>query len=125
YALPVIRGAAGTLIGRAASLAATQRTPSGRTDNLLYAYGDTAGAVKLATGAVDLAAAVVERLELDVDALAMPLNDGFAMAADLAEAIMLETGLDHRACYRVVGRAVAVALEAGGGPRALDPPALD
>jgi argininosuccinate lyase len=125
YALPVIRGAAGTLVGRAAGLAATQRTPSGRTDNLLYAYGDTADAVKLATDAVALAAAVVERLELDVEALARPLRDGFAMAADLTEALMLETGLDHRACYRVVGRAVAAALDRGEGPAGLDPDALD
>ncbi len=125
YALPVIRGAAGTLIGRAAGLAATQRTPSGRTDNLLYAYGDTAGAVKLATDAVALAASVVEGLELDEEALARPLRDGFALAADLAEALMLETGRDHRACYRVVARAVAQALERGEGPTALDPRAID
>jgi argininosuccinate lyase len=125
YALPVIRGAAGTLIGRAAGLAATQRTPSGRTDNLLYAYGDTAGAVALATDAVALAAAVVERLELDVEALARPLREGFAMAADLADVLMLETGLDHRSCYRVVGRAVALAIERGEGSSALDQEALD
>jgi argininosuccinate lyase len=124
YALPVIRGAAGTLIGRAAGLAATQRTPSGRTDNLLYAYSDCAESVTLAAGAVDLAAAVVERFELDVAALARPLQEGFAAAADLAEAVMLETGLDHRACYRVVGRAVAVAIERGEGPAALDAQAL-
>lgn len=125
YALPVIRGAAGTLVGRVASLAATQRTPSGRTDNLLYAYGDTAGAVRLASGAVALAAAVVDGLEVDAEALAAPLRDGFAMAADLADALVLETGLDHRACHRVVGRAVATALERGAGPEALDPAALD
>jgi argininosuccinate lyase len=125
YALPVIRGAAGTLIGRAAGLAATQRTPSGRTDNLLYAYGESADAVSLATGAVDLAAAVVERLALDADALAAPLRDGFAMAADLAEAVMLHTGVDHRGCYRVVARAIAEAIDRGDGPRALDPSALD
>lgn len=125
YALPVIRGAAGTLIGRAAGLAATQRTPSGRTDNLLYAYGDSAEAVRLAAGAVGLAAAVVEQLAFDVVALARPLHEGFAMAADLAEAVMLQTGLDHRACYRVVGRAVVLAMQRGGGPSALDAQALD
>jgi argininosuccinate lyase len=37
YALAVLRGGAGTLIGRATGVLATQRTPSGRTDNLLYA----------------------------------------------------------------------------------------
>jgi argininosuccinate lyase len=125
YALPIIRGAAGTLIGRAAGLAATQRTPSGRTDNLLYAYRDCAESVTLAAGAVSLAAAVVEHLELDVPALARPLYEGFAGAADLADAVMLATGLDHRTCYRVVGRAVAVAIERGAGPAALDARALD
>jgi argininosuccinate lyase len=49
YALPVIRGAAGTLIGRASGVLTTQRTPSGRTDNLLYAYGEVARAIELAT----------------------------------------------------------------------------
>ena len=42
YALVVLRGGAGTLIGRATGVLATQRTPSGRTDNLLYAYGEVA-----------------------------------------------------------------------------------
>ena len=51
YALVVIRGAAGTLLGRATGVLATQRTPSGRTDNLLYAYGEVAGAIELATRA--------------------------------------------------------------------------
>src|SRR6185295_14945556 len=40
YALAVLRGGAGTLIGRATGVLATQKTPSGRTDNLLYAYGE-------------------------------------------------------------------------------------
>ena len=62
YALPVIRGAAGTLLGRATGVLATQRTPSGRTDNLLYAYGEVCGAIELATRTVDLAAAVTESL---------------------------------------------------------------
>jgi argininosuccinate lyase len=81
--------------------------------------------VTLAAGAVSLAAAVVERLELDVAALARPLYEGFAGAADLADAVMLATGLDHRACYRLVGRAVAVSIERGAGPASLDAQALD
>ena len=65
YALVVIRGAAGTLLGRATGVLATQRTPSGRTDNLLYAYGELGGAVELATRLVDLAAATAESLRID------------------------------------------------------------
>ena len=68
YALVVLRGGAGTLIGRATGVLATQRTPSGRTDNLLYAYGEVAGAVDLAARLLRLAAAVAESLTVDADA---------------------------------------------------------
>ncbi len=117
YALVVLRGGAGTLIGRAAGVLATQRTPSGRTDNLLYAYGEVAGSVELAARLLRLAAAVAESLTIDPARAERTLRDGFAMAADVAEAISLATGLDYRSAYRVVGRAVA----AGG----LDAAALD
>ena len=50
YALPVLRGGAGTLIGRLTGLLATGLTPSARTDNWLYAYGEVAGALDLAGG---------------------------------------------------------------------------
>ena len=68
YALVVLRGGAGTLIGRATGVLATQRTPSGRTDNLLYAYGEVAGAVDLAARLLRLAAAVAESLTFDARA---------------------------------------------------------
>ena len=48
YALPVLRGGAGTLVGRLTGLLATGLTPSARTDNWLYAYGEVAGALDLA-----------------------------------------------------------------------------
>jgi argininosuccinate lyase len=52
-------------------------------------------------------------------------RDGFAQATDLAEVISLQTGLDYRSSYRVVGRAVARALEQGKGAESLDPEAID
>jgi argininosuccinate lyase len=125
YALPVIRGGAGTLIGRVAGLMATQRTPSARTDNLLYAYGEVSGAVELATGVIDLAAAVTESLEPDTGAMAHAAGEGFALTTDLAEALCQATGLDYRSSYLVVGRAIAAAIQQGGGPEAIDAPAID
>jgi argininosuccinate lyase len=117
YALVVLRGGAGTLLGRATGVLATQRTPSGRTDNLLYAYGEVAGAVDLAARLLRLAAAVAEGLTFDAERAERSLRGSSAMAADVAEAISLATGLDYRSAYRVVGRAVAA------GP--LDPAGLD
>ena len=107
YALVVIRGAAGTLLGRAAGLLATQRTPSAQTDNLLYAYGELSGAVVVATRTIALAAATVESVVVDRDAAARAVRKSHALAADVADTISLTTGLDYRSAYNVAGRAVA------------------
>jgi argininosuccinate lyase len=112
YALPVIRGAAGTLLGRATGILATQRTPSGRTDNFLYAYGEVAAAAELATRAVDLAAAVAESLAFTPRALPPGL-----FAADAAEALTLELGIDYRTAYKRVAKALA---DGEGLPAAFD-----
>jgi argininosuccinate lyase len=125
YGLAVLRGGAGTLIGRATGVMATQRTPSGRTDNLLYAYGEVSEAVELAARLLRLAAATAESVTVDAEQAARRVRDGFALATDVAEAISLTTGLDYRAAYRVVGRAVGCARSAGSGPRALDVAAID
>jgi len=107
YALAVLRGGAGTLIGRATGVLATQRTPSGRTDNLLYAYGEVSGAVDLAARLLRLAAACAESVTVDAERAAQRVRDGFALATDVAEAISLSTGRDYRSAYDEVGRAVA------------------
>jgi argininosuccinate lyase len=117
YALVVIRGAAGTLLGRATGLLATQRTPSGRTDNLLYAYGELGGALALATRTLALAAATAESVVIDRAVAERSVKESFALAADVADTLSLEAGLDYRTAYNVVGRAVA------GG--ALTPEALE
>ena len=113
YSLSVIRGGAGTLIGRATGLMATQRTPSARTDNWLYAYGEVIGAVEMATRLVGLGEEVVDAMEVDVTALEGSAGAHFSLATDLAERMVLRHDLDYRSAYRVVGRAVAVAEAEG------------
>ena len=113
YALAVLRGGAGTLIGRATGVMATQRTPSGRTDNLLYAYGEVCQAVELAARLLRLAAATAESVTADAKRAARRVRDGFALATDVAETITLTTGIDYRSAYRVVGLAVARAWDTG------------
>jgi len=109
YALVVLRGGAGTLIGRATGVLATQRTPSGRTDNLLYAYGEVCGAVELGARLLRLAAATAESVTVDAPRAAVAVRDSHALATDLAEVVSRTAGLDYRTAYRVVGRAVATA----------------
>ncbi len=115
YALPVLRGGAGTLAGRLTGLLATGLTPSARTDNWLYAYGEVAGAVELAGLLVRLGSAVVTGLTVHADVLAAEAVSHFTTAADLAEELAQEFRLDYRTAYRVVGRAVAATLAAGHG----------
>jgi argininosuccinate lyase len=113
YALPVLRGGAGTLIGRLTGLLATGLTPSARTDNWLYAYGEVAGALDLAGRLVRLGSAVVAGLSPDIGVLAEQAARHFTGAADLAEELSLRFRLDYRTAYRVVGRAVATAASRG------------
>jgi argininosuccinate lyase len=114
YALPVLRGGAGTLIGRLTGVLATGLTPSARTDNWLYAYGEVAGALDLAGRLVRLGRAVAAGLSVDVGVLAEQAARHFTAAADLAEELSLRFRLDYRTAYRVVGRAVASTLSRGG-----------
>ena len=113
YALAVIRGGCGTLIGRSTGLMSTQRTPSARTDNWLYAYGEVIGAIELADRLLRLAADVVSTMEVDTGRLSDSAGDNFTTATDLAELLVVRHGLDYRSAYRIVGRAVANASDRG------------
>ena len=113
YSLSVIRGGAGTLIGRATGLMATQRTPSARTDNWLYAYGEVMGAVEMAIRLVGLGEEVVGTMEVDTEALKGSAGAHFSMATDLAEQMVRKGGMDYRSAYRIVSRAVAQADSEG------------
>ena len=138
YALAVLRGGVGTLSGRLAGAVATARTPSARTDNWLYAYGEVAGTLQLAGRLVRLGAAVVRGLTVNVERLAGLAAGDFIGAADLAEDLSQAQQLDYRTTYRIVGRAVAAAgdgqltveglssaaAEVTGEPLAVDPELL-
>lgn len=113
YALVVVRGGAGTLLGRLTGLLATGATPSARTDNWLYAYGEVTAALELADRLVSLGAAVVAGMRPEVDVLREQATAHFTTSSDLAEQIAGAFGVDYRTAYRVVGRAVAAAIERG------------
>jgi argininosuccinate lyase len=96
------------------------RTPSARTDNWLYAYGEVAGALELARRLVALGAGVVRTLTIDREALANAAGQGFTGAADLAEQLVLGGGVDYRTAYRIVARAVIIAGEGDNASLTLD-----
>jgi argininosuccinate lyase len=113
YALAVLRGGAGTLLGRLTGLLATGLTPSARTDNWLYAYGEVAGALDMAGRLARLGTAVAAGLYADTGRMQEDAARHFTTAADMAEELAVQCGMDYRTAYRVVGRAVAQALASG------------
>lgn len=113
YALSIIRGAAGTLIGRLTGLLAVAKTPSARSDNLIFAYGEVPRALELALRTTRLTTGVVRTLTVNAARMSEVLGLGFSQATDLAEYIMAECGIDYRTAYRVVGHAVREASAAG------------
>ncbi|MBI4771516.1 MAG: argininosuccinate lyase [Chloroflexi bacterium] len=113
YALAYIRGAAGESLGTLAAMAAVGKTPSGQVDNRIFAYGDLPRALEQAAGAARLMAGVLRGLTVNADRAGERAAADFSSATDLAETLMLESGLDYRAAHRLVGQIVREAVETG------------
>lgn len=118
YALSIIRGGSGVLVGRLAGFLAVVKSPSARSDNLIFAYGEIPRALEYATKISNLTRGVVATLTVNEKRLWRALEDGFSQATDLAEHIMLECGIDYRTAYRIVGDAVRT--ESANGHRGID-----
>ena len=118
YALTMVRGEAGILIGRLTGMLAVAKSPSARSDNLIFAYGEVPRALDLATRATRLMTGVVGGLSVDADRMYNALEGGFSQAADLAEHLMITSGLDYRSAYELVGACVRRA--AADGLRGID-----
>lgn len=103
FALAYIRSAANQAIGLQAALAASGRTPTGQMDNRLLAYGELPRALGLAAGAAELMRVTLSGLTLSHANAARTLERSFVLATDLAETLVRQAGLEHRAAHRVVG----------------------
>lgn len=113
YALSIIRGASGTLIGRLSGFLAVSKSPSARSDNLIYAHGEIPRALDLALRTTRLTAGVIRTLTVNEGTMWAALESGFSQATDLAEYIMQTCGVDYRTAYQVVGIAVRQASREG------------
>src|SRR5205807_4643931 len=109
----IIRGAAGAAIGRLTALLAEVKTPSARSDNMIFAYGEVARGIDLAVRTTRLTAAVTRELQVNAGPMWAALEGSFAQATDLAEYVMETCGLDYRTAYHVVGDAVREASRRG------------
>jgi argininosuccinate lyase len=111
YSLAIVRGAAGILMGRLAGFLAVIKTPSARSDNLIYAQGEVPRALELALRVTRLMSEVVATVEVHAERMLEELARGFSQATDLAEWVMMECHVDYRTAYQVVGRTVRTASQ--------------
>ncbi|MDQ1413144.1 MAG: argininosuccinate lyase [Acidimicrobiaceae bacterium] len=106
YSLSIVRGASGILIGRLSGFLAVVKSPSARSDNLIFAYGEVPRALDLALRVTRLMTGVVSTLRVNKERMAAELTKGFSQATDLAEFVVERCGLDYRTAYVVVGETV-------------------
>lgn len=113
YSLAIVRGAGGILVGRLSGFLAVLKTPSARSDNLIFAYGEVPRALELAARTTRLMTGVVSTLEVRAERMWESLLAGFSQATDLAEFVMQTCEVDYRTAYLVVGGAVRKAARMG------------
>jgi argininosuccinate lyase len=113
YALSIVRGASGVLIGRLAGFLAVTKSPSARSDNFIFAYGEVPRALDLALRVTALMTGVVRTLQVNPERMREELMKGYAQSTDLAEHITQIRNVDYRTAYFVVGDVVREASRAG------------
>ncbi|MBW0089451.1 argininosuccinate lyase [Pseudonocardia sp. KRD-184] len=113
YALAIVRGASGVMIGRLTGFLAVTKSPSARSDNLIFAYGEVPRALELGLRITRLMGGVVRTLRVNPDRMREELDRGYTQATDLAEHLVGLVGVDYRTAYVVVGNTVRAAAQAG------------
>lgn len=113
YSLSIVRGASGVLIGRLTGFLAVAKSPSARSDNLIFAYGEVPRALDLAVRIARLATGVVRTMRVNAARMHEELRRGYTQATDLAEYLVQTCGVDYRTAYVVVGNTVRAASRAG------------
>ena len=116
YALAAIRTQAAQAAGDVAGALTVLHTGSARTDHFHLLNGTVPRALEEATAHAFLAQRVVEDLTIDTARMGRVAREGFTVAADVADVLALDAGLDHRTAHKVVGLAVRRIVEAGGTP---------
>ena len=124
YALAVIRTQAAIVAGDLAAILVALHTGSARTDHFHLLNGSVPRLLEEAVAVERLAVAVVAGLEIHPERWARAAREGFTAAADVADVLAAESGLDYRTAHHVVGRAVRELVEEGLPPAALTPERL-
>jgi argininosuccinate lyase len=125
YSLSIVRGASGVLIGRMSGFLAVTKSPSARSDNFIFAYGEIPRALDLSLRVTDLMTGVVRTLVVHPDRMRAELDRGYAQSTDLAEYLTVSRQVDYRTAYMVVGDVVRDASQAGIPGRSITAAMID
>ncbi len=106
YSLSIVRGGSGVLIGRLTGFLAVTKSPSARSDNLIFAYGEVPRALDLSIKITRLMTGVIDTVRINTGRLKEEVERGYTQATDLAEHLMRTCGVDYRTAYMVVGNVV-------------------
>ena len=115
YALAAIRAQAGQAAGDISAALTVTHTGSARTDHFHLLNGLVPRALEEAGAVARLAAAVLAGIRVDTERMARAAREGFTNAADVADVLAADSGLDYRTAHKVVGLAVRRLMEAGAG----------
>lgn len=113
YSLTYVRGLTNVTIGQMVAMANVGRTPTGQPDNRIFAYGDVPRSLDQTIEAVRLMDGVMRTLSANTELMAQRAGLGYSQATDLADTIMLTTGVPYQSAHSVVGYLVTTAIENG------------
>jgi argininosuccinate lyase len=102
FALTHIRGVANKMIGLMTTVTVSARTPSGQPDNRLFIYGELPDAIQTVNHAASLITEVFEDMTFNIERGKVLASSGWIMSTDLAEALVVECGLDFRSAHQLV-----------------------
>lgn len=124
YALAVVRTQAGIAAGDLTAALVALHTGSARTDHFHLLNGSVPRLLDESVAVTRLLAEVVAGMEVHPARWERAAREGFTAAADVADVLAVEAGLDYRTAHHVVGRAVRDLVDAGLPPSELTPERL-
>jgi argininosuccinate lyase len=101
------------LIGRLSGFLAVVKSPSARSDNFIFAYGEVPRALDLSLRVTALMSGVIRTLKVHPERMREQLVRGYAQSTDLAEHLTQVCHVDYRSAYQVVGDVVRAASRDG------------
>lgn len=106
YSLTYLRGLTNVIVGHLVAMANVARTPSGQPDNRIFTYVEIPKFLDKSLKAVQLMTGIMNTLKVNISVMASKFKLGYSQATDLAEVMMLTTGLPYQTMHAIVGEVV-------------------